>query len=53
MSPVDDDLGAALAATHVPHWMGTADSAPVELLTLFGAQGERAHLRARTRPDEG
>ncbi|WP_399225970.1 helix-turn-helix domain-containing protein [Streptomyces sp. TRM49041] len=34
--------------THVPHWMGAADARPVELLTLFGPQGERAHLRART-----
>ncbi len=33
--------------THLPHWMGTADDEPVELLVLFGQQGERAHLRAR------
>ncbi|GII54186.1 XRE family transcriptional regulator [Planotetraspora thailandica] len=33
--------------THVPHWMGSADARPVELLVLFGPQGERAHLRAR------
>ncbi|HZE31366.1 MAG TPA: XRE family transcriptional regulator [Actinoallomurus sp.] len=33
--------------THVPHWMGSADDRPVELLVLFGPQGERAHLRAR------
>ena len=32
--------------THVPHWMGSADDRPVELLVLFGPQGERAHLRA-------
>ncbi|GHH76753.1 hypothetical protein GCM10018793_23210 [Streptomyces sulfonofaciens] len=35
--------------THVPHWLGPADDQPVELLVLFGRQGERAHLRARTR----
>jgi quercetin dioxygenase-like cupin family protein len=39
---------AAEFDTHVPHWLGTADAAPVELLVLFGPQGERAHLRART-----
>ncbi|MGW4642891.1 helix-turn-helix domain-containing protein [Sphaerisporangium sp. NPDC004334] len=33
--------------THVPHWMGPADDQAVELLALFGPQGERAHLRAR------
>jgi transcriptional regulator with XRE-family HTH domain len=40
-------LGAGEAAefdTRVPHWIGSADSQPAELLTLFGAQGERAHL---------
>jgi transcriptional regulator with XRE-family HTH domain len=38
--------------TRVPHWFGSTDTAPVELLSLFGRQGERAHLRARkvTRP---
>lgn len=36
--------------TRVPHWFGCADEHPVEVLTLFGRQGERAHLRARTRP---
>jgi len=34
--------------TTVPHWMGSAGPDPVELLVLFGRQGERAHLRART-----
>ncbi|MEU7854332.1 XRE family transcriptional regulator [Nonomuraea sp. NPDC049141] len=40
-------LGAGEAAefdTRVPHWIGSADNQPAELLTLFGAQGERAHL---------
>ncbi|MBB5911654.1 transcriptional regulator with XRE-family HTH domain [Nocardia transvalensis] len=31
----------------VPHWFGAAGDEPVELLSLFGKQGERAHLRAR------
>ncbi|MEW1839303.1 XRE family transcriptional regulator [Nonomuraea angiospora] len=30
--------------TRVPHWIGSADDRPAEVLTLFGAQGERAHL---------
>ena len=40
---------AAEFDTHVPHWMGVPDDAtdPVELLILFGRQGERAHVRAR------
>lgn len=33
--------------TRVPHWIGSADSRPAEVLTLFGAQGERAHLPRR------
>ncbi len=40
-------LGPGEAAefdTRVPHWIGSANSEPAELLTLFGAQGERAHL---------
>lgn len=40
---------AAEFDTRVPHWFGSADSAPVEILSLFGPQGERAHLRARPR----
>jgi transcriptional regulator with XRE-family HTH domain len=39
---------AAEFDTHIPHWLGTADATPVELLVLFGPQGERTHLRART-----
>jgi transcriptional regulator with XRE-family HTH domain len=35
--------------TRVPHWFGSADTEPVEVLSLFGPQGERAHLRASTR----
>jgi transcriptional regulator with XRE-family HTH domain len=50
---------AAEFDTRVPHWFGAADAEPVEFLSLFGRQGERAHLRARPktkhspgRPDE-
>ncbi|WP_307844330.1 helix-turn-helix domain-containing protein [Actinospica acidithermotolerans] len=38
---------AAEFDTRVPHWFDNADEHPVELLVLFGRQGERAHLRAR------
>ena len=38
---------AAEFDTRVPHWFGAADDDPVEFLSLFGGQGERAHLRAR------
>jgi transcriptional regulator with XRE-family HTH domain len=34
--------------TRVPHWFSGVGAEPVELLSLFGAQGERAHLRARS-----
>ena len=39
---------AAEFDTRVPHCFGSADPAPVEVLSLFGRQGERAHLRARS-----
>ncbi|MFI8933726.1 helix-turn-helix domain-containing protein [Streptomyces sp. NPDC053474] len=35
---------AAEFDTRVPHWIGSADSSPAELLALFGPQGERAHV---------
>jgi transcriptional regulator with XRE-family HTH domain len=38
---------AAEFDTHVPHWMGSAGPRAAEVLVLFGAQGERAHLRTR------
>jgi transcriptional regulator with XRE-family HTH domain len=40
---------AAEFDTRTPHWFGAADDGPVEFLSLFGKQGERAHLRARPR----
>ena len=33
--------------THVPHLLSNPGPAPVELLALFGPQGERMHVRAR------
>lgn len=41
---------AAEFDTRVPHWFDSADPTPVEVLILFGRQGERAHLRTRTVP---
>jgi len=38
---------AAEFDTALPHWLGSADGHAVELLVLFGPQGERAHIRAR------
>jgi len=38
---------AAEFDTRVPHWFGSLAETPVEVLSLFGRQGERAHLRAR------
>ncbi len=35
--------------THVPHWFGNTGTTPVEVLILFGPQGERMHVRARPR----
>ena len=42
---------AAEFDTRVPHWFGAADDHGVEFLSLFGRQGERAHLRARPKRD--
>ena len=38
---------AAEFDTRTPHWFGAAGDEPVEFLSLFGRQGERAHLRAQ------
>lgn len=41
-------IGAGEAAEfdcQIPHWFGAARRGTVELLTLFGKQGERLHLR--------
>ena len=34
--------------TEHPHWFGSAGKGEVELFSLFGKQGERMHVRART-----
>jgi transcriptional regulator with XRE-family HTH domain len=38
---------AAEFDTRVPHGFASAGDQPVEVLSLFGAQGERMHVRAR------
>ncbi|MGE0058858.1 MAG: helix-turn-helix domain-containing protein [Dehalococcoidia bacterium] len=38
---------AAEFDTQVPHWFGTESGSGVELLSLFGQHGERAHARVR------
>ncbi|MFG1608454.1 helix-turn-helix domain-containing protein [Actinoplanes sp. NPDC049265] len=40
---------AAEFDTRIPHWFGTATGDAVEFLSIFGPQGERMHVRARTR----
>jgi transcriptional regulator with XRE-family HTH domain len=32
--------------THLPHWFGSTGDGAVEVLTLFGRQGEKMHVRA-------
>lgn len=36
--------------TRTPHWFGNPDDRPLEILSLFGPQGERLHVRARPSP---
>ncbi|MFB6989435.1 helix-turn-helix domain-containing protein [Streptomyces sp. NPDC056178] len=38
---------AAEFDTRLPHWFGPAGESPVEVLNLFGPQGERMHVRAK------
>lgn len=33
--------------THIPHWFGNPGPEPAEVISLFGPQGERLHVRAR------
>lgn len=43
-------LGPGEAAefdTRLPHWFGSTGDGPVEILSLFGRQGERMHVRAK------
>ena len=45
---------AAEFDARVPHWFGAAGPEAVELLSLFGPQGERVHVRAgRVEQDAG
>jgi transcriptional regulator with XRE-family HTH domain len=44
---------AAEFDTRTPHWFGSAGPGPVELIVLFGPQGERMHVRARPRRSAG
>ncbi|PPL14236.1 helix-turn-helix domain-containing protein [Microterricola pindariensis] len=44
-------LGPGEAAefdTRNPHWFGSTGAGAVEILSMFGKQGERIHLRARS-----
>ena len=48
----DVTMGAGEVAefdTRVPHWFGSAGHGPVEILSLFGREGQRMHVRARPR----
>jgi transcriptional regulator with XRE-family HTH domain len=40
---------AAEFDTRLPHWFGSTGDGAVEILSLFGRQGERMHVRARSR----
>jgi len=39
--------------TRYPHWFGPANDQPVEILSLLGQHGERMHLRAAPRRQQG
>lgn len=39
--------------TRLPHWFGSTGRGPVEILSLFGPQGERIHVRAKSRGGSG
>lgn len=52
LGPHDIELGPGEVAefpTEQPHWFGSTGRGPVELLSLFGTQGEMMHVRAHTR----
>ncbi len=40
---------AAEFPTETPHWFGSTGKGTTEILSLFGKQGERMHVRAHTR----
>jgi uncharacterized cupin superfamily protein len=33
--------------THIPHWFGSTGDQQAEVLSVFGGQGERMHVRAK------
>ena len=52
LGPHDVVLGQGEVAefdTQVPHWFGSTGEHPVEVLSLFGPQGEKIHVRATSR----
>lgn len=52
----DLELGPGEVAefpTEQPHWFGSTGRGQVELLSLFGTQGEMMHVRAHTRSRPG
>ena len=54
----DDDLvlrqgEATEIDTRRPHWLGSTGDGPVEVLALYGRQGERVHTRGRTSRSAG
>lgn len=53
LGPHDIELGPGEVAefpTEQPHWFGSTGRGPVEVLSLFGTQGEMMHVRAHTKP---
>jgi mannose-6-phosphate isomerase-like protein (cupin superfamily) len=40
---------AAEFDTRLPHWLGSTGGQSAEVLSLFGRQGERVHVRAKSR----
>lgn len=51
LGPHDIELGPGEVAefpTEQPHWFGSTGRGPVEVLSLFGTQGEMMHVRAST-----
>ncbi|SDS34232.1 helix-turn-helix domain-containing protein [Jiangella sp. DSM 45060] len=52
LSDEDFIMGVGEAAEfdcHIPHWFGASARGSVEVLSLFGKQGERIHLRTQRR----
>ncbi|WP_270888321.1 helix-turn-helix domain-containing protein [Pedococcus sp. 5OH_020] len=45
--------GEVVEFDRVPHWFGSDGTHAAEVLSLFGPQGERVHVRARTAKDRG